>query len=54
MLFISVLLAVVVLQDGTANYLKGLMLVMTFAFISAGFWLHKDPELRELVDEAKP
>jgi hypothetical protein len=35
-LFISVLLAVVVLQDGSANYLKGLMLVITFLFISAG------------------
>ncbi|KIZ06925.1 Vacuolar cation/proton exchanger 3 [Monoraphidium neglectum] len=34
-LFISVLLAVVVLQDGSANYLKGLMLVITFLFISA-------------------
>ncbi|GBG00092.1 calcium proton exchanger [Raphidocelis subcapitata] len=49
-LFISVLLAVVVLQDGTSNYLKGLMLVITYAFIGAGFWLHKDPELREVVD----
>lgn len=35
-LFISVLLAVVVLQDGSSNYLKGLMLVITYLFISAG------------------
>jgi Ca2+:H+ antiporter len=35
-LFISVLLAVVVLQDGSANYLKGLMLVLTYAFVAAG------------------
>jgi hypothetical protein len=35
-LFISVLLAVVVVQDGSGNYLKGLMLVLTYAFVSAG------------------
>ncbi|KAI8466789.1 MAG: Ca2+ antiporter/cation exchanger [Monoraphidium minutum] len=49
-LFISVLLAVVVLQDGSSNYLKGLMLVITYFFVAAGFWLHKDPELKEAID----
>jgi hypothetical protein len=31
-----VLLAVVVLQDGSSNYLKGAMLVITYLFICAG------------------
>jgi len=35
-LFISVLLAVVVLQDGSSNYLKGAMLVVTYMFVAAG------------------
>ena len=32
-------------QDGTANWLKGAMLVFTYFFIAAGFWVHKDPDL---------
>ena len=40
--FISVLLAVVVIQDGHSNWLKGLMLVLTYVFVAAGFWCHKD------------
>ncbi|KAG2499533.1 hypothetical protein HYH03_002479 [Edaphochlamys debaryana] len=41
-LFGSVLLAVLVLQDGQANYLKGVLLLLTYFFIGAGFWCHKD------------
>ncbi|KAG2451959.1 hypothetical protein HYH02_003733 [Chlamydomonas schloesseri] len=44
-LFSSVLLAVLILQDGHANYLKGVLLVLTYFFISAAFWCHKDPDL---------
>jgi hypothetical protein len=41
-------------QDGTGNWLKGALLLATYAFISAGFWLHKDPNLSlEDVDAAR-
>ena len=50
MLFASVLLAVAVLADGTANYAKGSALVVAYLFVGAGFWLHKDPLLSEPVD----
>ncbi|GFR46341.1 hypothetical protein Agub_g7912 [Astrephomene gubernaculifera] len=44
-LFGCVLLAVLVVQDGHANYLKGILLLLTYFFISAGFWCHKDTYL---------
>ncbi|KAG2441601.1 hypothetical protein HXX76_003221 [Chlamydomonas incerta] len=44
-LFGSVLLAVLILQDGHANYLKGVLLLLTYFFIAAAFWCHKDPDL---------
>lgn len=47
-LFASVLLAVIVLQDGQSNYLKGVLLVLTYFFISAAFWCHKDVNLTSL------
>jgi hypothetical protein len=34
-------------QDGTSNWLKGALLLATYVFISAGFWLHKDTMLAE-------
>ncbi|EFJ46663.1 Ca2+/H+ antiporter, cation antiporter, membrane protein [Volvox carteri f. nagariensis] len=37
-LFGCVLLAVLVIQDGHANYLKGILLLLTYFFVSAGFW----------------
>lgn len=42
--------AVIQLQDGSSNWLKGAMLVLTYLFIAAGFWVHKDPSL---TDEAR-
>lgn len=45
-LFISVLLTIVVIQDGHSNWLKGLMLVLTYFFVAAGFWCHKDGRLQ--------
>lgn len=47
-LFGCVLLAVLVLQDGQANYLKGVLLLLTYFFISAAFWCHKDVYLESL------
>eukprot|EP00879_Flechtneria_rotunda_P014689 GHRR01015350.1.p1 GENE.GHRR01015350.1~~GHRR01015350.1.p1 ORF type:complete len:168 (+),score=51.07 GHRR01015350.1:51-506(+) len=44
-LFISVLLAALMVQDGTSNWLKGAMLILVYMFIAAGFWVHKDPSL---------
>lgn len=44
-LFLSVLLTVVAMHDGTSNWLKGVMLSMTYIFISAAFWVHRDKEL---------
>jgi Ca2+/H+ antiporter len=38
------------MQDGTSNWLKGAMLVLTYMFISAGFWVHKDPLLKADTD----
>jgi Ca2+:H+ antiporter len=42
-LSISVLLATVMVQDGTSNWLKGALLVLTYVFVSAGLWVHKMP-----------
>ncbi|WIA21415.1 hypothetical protein OEZ85_000630 [Tetradesmus obliquus] len=44
-LFISVLLAALMVQDGSSNWLKGSMLILTYLFVAAGFWVHKDPLL---------
>lgn len=44
-LFLAVLLTVISMNDGTSNWLKGMILVMTYAFISAAFWLHYDTYL---------
>jgi Ca2+/H+ antiporter len=33
-------------QDGTSNWLKGAMLILTYIFVAAGFWVHKDPSLK--------
>ena len=44
-LFVSVLLATLMVQDGTSNWLKGALLVLTYVFVSAGFWVHKDASL---------
>ncbi|KAF8055733.1 cation/proton exchanger 4 [Scenedesmus sp. PABB004] len=44
-LFVSVLLAAMLVQDGTSHWLKGALLILSYVFISAGFWLHKDAGL---------
>jgi len=40
--FSCVLIACMTLMDGTANWLKGVLLLFTYIFVSAGFWWHKD------------
>lgn len=46
MLLVLLLLPPTPMQDGTSNWLKGAMLVLTYLFVAAGFWVHKDPSLR--------
>ena len=43
-LFITVLVVTVLLQEGTANYFKGLMLVLTYFIAAASFYVHSDSE----------
>ncbi|KAF6253255.1 Sodium/calcium exchanger protein-domain-containing protein [Scenedesmus sp. NREL 46B-D3] len=50
-LFISVLLAALMVQDGSSNWLKGSMLILTYLFVAAGFWVHKDPLLASVEGE---
>ncbi|KAH9575175.1 hypothetical protein CY35_01G098000 [Sphagnum magellanicum] len=41
-LFITVLVVAFMLQDGTANYFKGLMLVLCYSIVGASFFVHLD------------
>lgn len=38
----TVILASIMLADGSCNWLKGLVLLMCYGFIGAGFWFHGD------------
>lgn len=42
----------VVLQDGTSNWLKGALLMVTYIFVAAGFWVHKDGLLQLNIDNS--
>ncbi|XP_058079441.1 vacuolar cation/proton exchanger 2-like isoform X1 [Magnolia sinica] len=42
-LFVAILVVVVTLQEGTANYFKGLMLILCYLVVAASFFLHSDP-----------
>ncbi|KAJ4761326.1 vacuolar cation/proton exchanger [Rhynchospora pubera] len=42
-LFITILVVAFMVQDGTANYLKGLMLVLCYLIVAASFFVHVDP-----------
>jgi Ca2+:H+ antiporter len=46
-LFASVVLATVVVQDGTGNWLKGALLLISYLFVAGGFWVHRDQSLEE-------
>ncbi|XP_074591431.1 vacuolar cation/proton exchanger 3-like [Curcuma longa] len=42
-LFITVLVVAFMLQEGTANYFKGLMLILCYFIVAASFYFHTDP-----------
>uniref|UniRef100_A0A5B6ZTQ0 Vacuolar cation/proton exchanger n=1 Tax=Davidia involucrata TaxID=16924 RepID=A0A5B6ZTQ0_DAVIN len=41
-LFITVLVVAFMLQDGTSNYFKGLMLILCYLIVAASFFVHVD------------
>ncbi|XP_071715044.1 vacuolar cation/proton exchanger 3-like [Rutidosis leptorrhynchoides] len=43
-LFMTVLVVAFMLQDGTANYFKGLMLIFCYLIVAASFFVHVDPQ----------
>ncbi|KAH0895255.1 hypothetical protein HID58_057684 [Brassica napus] len=43
-LFISVIVVAFFLQEGTSNYFKGLMLILSYLIVAASFFAHQDPE----------
>ncbi|XP_049404021.1 vacuolar cation/proton exchanger 3-like isoform X3 [Solanum stenotomum] len=43
-LFMTVLVVAFMLQDGTSNYFKGLMLLFCYLIVAASFFVHIDPE----------
>ncbi|EEF37767.1 Vacuolar cation/proton exchanger, putative [Ricinus communis] len=42
-LFITVLVVAFMLQEGTSNYFKGLMLILCYLIVAASFFVHMDP-----------
>ncbi|XP_010932318.1 vacuolar cation/proton exchanger 3 isoform X1 [Elaeis guineensis] len=42
-LFITVLVVAFMLQEGTTNYFKGLMLILCYLIVAASFFVHVDP-----------
>ncbi|PON88012.1 Calcium/proton exchanger CAX [Trema orientale] len=42
-LFITVLVVAFMVQEGTSNYFKGLMLVLCYIIVAASFFVHIDP-----------
>ncbi|KAG8642234.1 vacuolar cation/proton exchanger 5 isoform X3 [Manihot esculenta] len=51
-LFITVLVVAFMLQEGTSNYFKGLMLIFCYLIVAASFFVHMDPS--SVVDPPKP
>ncbi|KAM1657545.1 hypothetical protein ACFX1Q_045785 [Malus domestica] len=43
-LFITVLVVAFMLQEGTSNYFKGLMLILCYIIVAASFFVHRDPK----------
>nr|XP_043623431.1 vacuolar cation/proton exchanger 3-like [Erigeron canadensis] len=43
-LFMTVLVVAFMLQEGTSNYFKGLMLVFCYLIVAASFFVHIDPQ----------
>lgn len=46
-LFITVIVVAFMLQEGTSNYFKGLMLILCYMIVAASFFVHVDPEHTE-------
>ncbi|CAL4923045.1 unnamed protein product [Urochloa decumbens] len=46
-LFITVLVVAFMLQEGTSNYFKGLMLILCYLIVGASFFVHVDPDANE-------
>ncbi|XP_011650465.1 vacuolar cation/proton exchanger 5 isoform X2 [Cucumis sativus] len=46
-LFITVIVVAFLLQEGTSNYFKGLMLILCYLIVAASFFVHVDPPLSE-------
>lgn len=42
-LFITVVVVAFMLQDGTSNYFKGIMLILCYLIVAASFYVHVDP-----------
>jgi len=42
-LLITILLVGFIIQNGESNWLQGVMLIMAYCAISAGFFVHKEP-----------
>ncbi|OWM85929.1 vacuolar cation/proton exchanger 5-like isoform X2 [Punica granatum] len=42
-LFITVIVVAFLLQEGTSNYFKGLMLILCYLIVAASFFVHVDP-----------
>ncbi|XP_070673674.1 vacuolar cation/proton exchanger 3-like isoform X2 [Malus domestica] len=43
-LFLTVLVVAFMLQEGTSNYFKGLMLILCYIIVAASFFVHRDPK----------
>ncbi|XP_020527072.1 vacuolar cation/proton exchanger 3 isoform X2 [Amborella trichopoda] len=43
-LFMTVLVVAFLLQEGTSNYFKGLMLILCYVIVAASFFVHVDPK----------
>ncbi|KAG4955277.1 hypothetical protein AAZV13_15G001400 [Glycine max] len=43
-LFITVLVVAFMMQEGTSNYFKGLMLILCYLIVAASFFVHVDPK----------
>eukprot|EP00210_Caulerpa_lentillifera_P000671 g648.t1 len=46
-LFLCTLITFVSVSGGTSNWIKGLILVVTYFFVSAAFWVHSDKDLKD-------
>jgi len=45
-LFLCTMITIIAVNDdGTSNWIKGLLLVVTYVFVSAALWVHSDEDL---------